>query len=47
MGGIAEPAEELELGFFHIAKVVGEVNDPRHIGLGELNSAFGSVLEMH
>ncbi len=39
--------EEGVLGLFHVAEQAREMNDAGHIGLGELNTSFGSEFVGH
>src|SRR5438552_4387643 len=43
----AEGAKEGMLGYFHVAEVTGEVDDPRHVGVRELDPVGHLKLEGH
>ena len=39
----AQAPQELVLGRLHVAEVIGEMDDPRHVGLGELDAMMVTV----
>jgi hypothetical protein len=43
----AQRAEELMLGFFHVAVVAGKVDDASHVGVGKLDAAFCDEVSSH
>lgn len=49
MPGDGQPArqEEVGLGRFHESEEVGEVHDPCHVGVAEIDTAFGREGDHH